>query len=277
MPVTLGLAGAGVLIGGVQALSGASQAKKAKQSLLNEINNQSLYQPSQYAQQALAEAQARENAKAASVKYGESMLSSGLANAQANVQRNASSGQEALAMGGANQGQYNQGLMNLGQLQNQYNQQAIQNTNASRGVMIGEQEKAYNSLLAKQSALQNLYAGQLGAGNAMLSQGLGTMASGLIGAAGAYSGGSSDGSIGKPIEMSSIQGKTNIPNLNLTSEIAGPSRSNFKINVPAAASLISSMQNTGASPFSASSTGPTKYTPMKTNYPTFPSGTFNWW
>lgn len=186
MPVSLGLAGAGILMGGVQAIAGASQAKKAKESLLKEINNQSLYQPSQYAQQALAEAQARENAKAASVKYGESMLSSGLANAQANVQRNASSGQEALAMGGANQGQYNQGLMNLGQLQNQYNQQAIQNTNASRGVMIGEQEKAYNSLLAKQSALQNLYAGQLGAGNAMLGQGLSSVASGLVGAAGVY-------------------------------------------------------------------------------------------
>jgi len=189
MPVTLGLAGAGVLIGGVQSLMGASQAKKAKTNLINEINNQSLYQPSEYAQRSLAEAQARENAKAAAVTYGEKMLGSGLANAQANVNRNASSGQQALAMGAANVGQYNQGVMDLSQTQNQYNQQAIGNTNAARGVMIGEQEKAFNSVLAKQNALQNLFAGQLGAGNAMLGQGLGTMASGLIGAAGAYSGG----------------------------------------------------------------------------------------
>ncbi len=136
--LTLGLAGAGVLSGGIQAISGASQARKAKKDLLNQINNQSLYQPSEYAQRSLAEAQARENAKAAAVKYGESMAASGLANAQGLAQRNASSGSQALAMGASNIGQYNQAIMDLGQVQNQFQQQGIQNTAAARNLMIGE-------------------------------------------------------------------------------------------------------------------------------------------
>jgi predicted transcriptional regulator len=241
MPVSLGLAGAGVLVGGVQSIIGASQASSAKKNLLNQINNQSVYQPSQYAQQALAEAQARENAKSAGVTYGENMALKGLANQYANTQRNASSGAQALGMGAVGQANYNQAITDLGQVQNQYNQQAIQNTNAARGGMINEQEKAFNSLRAKQDAMQNLYAGQMGAGNAMLGQGLGTVASGLIGAAGAYNGGGGSGTKGSPVEMSSISGKTTMPNFN--SSVSGPSRSNFQ----------------------------------KTNYPTFPPGTFNFW
>lgn len=170
--LTLGLAGTGVLAGGVQAISGASQAKRAKRDLLKQLNNQSVYQPSEYAMKNLAEAQARENAKAASVKYGESMLASGLANAQANAARNAASGSQALAMGSANLGQYNQGLMNLGQLQNEFQQQGIQNTAAARNLMIGEGDKAFASRRQKEDQFANLYAGQLAAGNAMLSQGL---------------------------------------------------------------------------------------------------------
>lgn len=174
--LTLGLAGTGVLAGGVQAISGASQAKKAKRDLLKQLNNQSVYQPSEYAMKNLAEAQARENAKAASVKYGESMLASGLANAQANVARNAASGSQALAMGSANLGQYNQGLMNLGQLQNEFQQQGIQNTAAARNLMIGEGDKAFASRRQKEDQFANLYAGQLAAGNAMLGQGLSSIA-----------------------------------------------------------------------------------------------------
>lgn len=170
--LTLGLAGTGVLAGGVQAISGASQAKRAKKDLLKQLNNQSLYQPSEYAMKNLAESQARENAKAASVKYGESMLASGLANAQANAARNASSGSQALAIGSASQGQYNQGLMNLGQLQNEFQQQGIQNTAAARNIMIGEGDKAFASKRQKEDQFANLYAGQLAAGNSMLSQGL---------------------------------------------------------------------------------------------------------
>ena len=274
MPVTLGLAGAGVLIGGVQSIMGASQASKAKKNLINEINNQSLYQPSEYAQRSLAEAQARENAKAAAVTYGEKMLGSGLANAQANVARNASSGQQALAMGASNIAQYNQGVMDLGQVQNQYNQQAIGNTNAARGVMIGEQEKAFNSVLAKQNALQGLYAGQLGAGNAMLSQGLGTMASGLIGAAGAYGGGST-GEVGKPVNMDNIASKTNMPNFNAAT--TGPVKAKSTLKTIPTSSLISAAQGVNSNLFNSQNTNVPSYTPMKTNYPTFSPGSFNWW
>jgi hypothetical protein len=183
--LTLGLAGAGVLSGGIQAISGASQARKAKKDLLNQINNQSLYQPSEYAQRSLAEAQARENAKAAAVKYGESMAASGLANAQGLAQRNASSGSQALAMGASNIGQYNQAIMDLGQVQNQFQQQGIQNTAAARNLMIGEGDKAFASKRQKEDMFSNLYAGQLAAGNAMLGQGLSSIAKSGISAASA--------------------------------------------------------------------------------------------
>lgn len=216
--LTLGLAGAGVLTGGIQAISGASQAKRAKRDLLNQISNQSVYQPSEYAMKNLAEAQARENAKAASVKYGESMLSSGLANAQANVNRNASSGAQALAMGSANQGQYNQGLMNLGQLQNEYNQQALQNTSAARNTMIGEGDKAFASRRQKEDMYANLYAGQLASGNAMLGQGLSTVASGLMSAAQA-SGDIDWSKKNKPLNLTSIDSIGYKP---LSTELSGP-------------------------------------------------------
>jgi len=274
MPVSLGLAGAGVLIGGIQSIAGASQASKAKKSLLNSINNQSVYQPSQYAQQALAEAQARENAKSAGVTYGENMASRGLANVYANAQKNASSGAQALGMGAVGQAQYNQAVTDLGQQQNAYNQQAIQNTNAARGGMINEQEKAFNSVMAKQSALQNLYTGQLGAGNAMLGQGLGTVASGLIGAAGLYSG-KNPGEVGSPVNMESIQSKTTMPNFNVST--TGPTKSNYKMNAGNTASLLSSIGNLNANAFGVPNPNAGSFTPMKTNYPTFPSNSFNWW
>jgi|LauGreDrversion4_2_1035121.scaffolds.fasta_scaffold644768_1 hypothetical protein len=273
MPVTLGLAGAGVLVGGVQSILGASQASKAKKNLINEINNQSLYQPSEYAQRSLAEAQARENAKAAAVTYGEKMAMSGLANAQANVARNAASGSQALAMGASNMGQYNQALMDLGQVQNQFQQQGIQNTAAARNLMIGEGDKAFASLRAKQDALQNLYAGQLGAGNAMLGQGLGTVASGLIGAAGAYKGGT--GEIGKAVNMDSIPSKTNIPNFNVP--IGGPTMAKSTLKTTPTSSLMSSAEGLNSNLFNSQNTNLPSFTPMKTNYPTFNSGAFNWW
>jgi len=198
MPVTLGLAGVGVAAGAVQSIIGASQAAKAKKSLLNQIDKQSVYQPSEYASKMMAEAQARENAKSAAVTYGQSMAASGLANAQGLAQRNASSGQQALAMGASNVGQYNQAIMDLGQLQNQYNQQNIQNTAAARGVMIGEGDKAFASRRQKEDQYANLYAGQLAAGNAMLGQGLSSIAQSGISAVSASKdanrGGGSSGS-----------------------------------------------------------------------------------
>jgi hypothetical protein len=204
--LTLGLAGAGVLSGGIQAISGASQARRAKKDLLNQINNQSVYQPSEYAQRSLAESQARENAKAAAVKYGESMAASGLANAQGLAQRNASSGSQALAMGASNIGQYNQALMDLGQVQNQFQQQGIQNTAAARNLMIGEGDKAFASKRQKEDMFSNLYAGQLAAGNAMLGQGLSSIAQSGISAASAA--GNMDWSKSpKQVNLNSVSGK----------------------------------------------------------------------
>jgi len=200
MPVTLGLAGVGVLAGTVQSIIGGSQASKAKKSLLNQIDKQSIYQPSEYASKMMAEAQARENAKAASVKYGETMAASGLANAQGLAQRNASSGQQALAMGSSNMGQYNQAVMDLGQLQNQFQQQGIQNTAAARNLMIGEGDKAFASRRQKEDQYANLYAGQLAAGNAMLGQGLSSIAQSGISAVSA----GKDANVGKSNTGSSL-------------------------------------------------------------------------
>jgi len=179
-----------------------------------------------------------------------------------------------LAMGASNMGQYNQALMDLGQVQNQFQQQGIQNTAAARNLMIGEQDKAFASLRAKQDALQNLYTGQLGAGNAMLGQGLGTMASGLIGAAGAYGGGST-GEVGKPVNMDNIASKTNMPNFNAAT--TGPVRAKSTLKTIPTSSLISAAQGVSSNLFNSQNTNVPSYTPMKTNYPTFSPGSFNWW
>ena len=147
------------------------------------------------------------------------MAASGLANAQGLAQRNASSGQQALAMGSSNMGQYNQAIMDLGQLQNQFQQQGIQNTAAARNLMIGEGDKAFASRRQKEDQYANLYAGQLAAGNAMLGQGLSSIAQSSISAVSA----GKDANVGKSNTGSSLP--SNLANYK-------PKRITFDTSIP---------------------------------------------
>jgi hypothetical protein len=71
------------------------------------------------------------------------------ANSQANIERNATSGSQALALAGAVQGQTNQSLGQLAQMENQDKFARLGNLNNAYEGMIHEGDKEYNAMLMK--------------------------------------------------------------------------------------------------------------------------------
>lgn len=277
--LTVGLAAAGMLGSGAQAIKGANDAKKAEKGLLSSIAGQQVKTINKEIEQQLAEAQARQGAVSPAVKYGMAMAGQGLSNVAAKAQRGASSGSDYLATLGAGQQQYNSTAADLALQQAQYAQQQQQNVAAARGAMSAERDAALESANAKNAAYQNLYAGQMGAANQMYSQGLSGLAQSATSAASAMSNmysPTSPGSIGSPTDISSISGKTTLPNLNLPSPISGATKSNYRMNVPGTSSLMSSIPTSGLAPFNMPTPNAGGFNPARTNYPSFPSG-FGWY
>jgi hypothetical protein len=71
------------------------------------------------------------------------------ANAQANIERNATSGSQALSLAGAVQGQTNQSLGQLAQMESQDKMNRLGNLNNAYEGMIHEGDKEYNAMLMK--------------------------------------------------------------------------------------------------------------------------------
>jgi hypothetical protein len=174
--LTVGLAAAGMIGSGVQAIKGAQDAKVAEKGLLSSIAGQQVKTINKEIEQQLAEAQARQNAISPAVKYGMAMAGTGLANIAAKAQRGAGSGSDYLATLGAGQQQYNATASDLALQQAQFQQQQQQNVAAARGAMSAERDAVLESANAKNAAYQNLYAGKMGAANQMYSQGLSGLA-----------------------------------------------------------------------------------------------------
>lgn len=199
--LTLGLAAAGMIGSGVQAIKGAKDAKEAEKGLLSSIASQQVKTINKEVEQQLVEAQARQNAISPAVKYGMAMAGQGLSNVAAKAQRGAGSGADYLATLGAGQQQYNATAADLALQQAQFAQQQQQNVAAARGAMSAERDAVLESANAKNAAYQNLYAGQMGAANQMYGQGLSGLAQAASSGANAmsnmYNPGGGGGSVDK--------------------------------------------------------------------------------
>jgi hypothetical protein len=270
--LSLGLAAAGMIGSGIQAIKGSKDAKKAEKGLLSSIASQQVKTINKEVEQQLAEAQARQNAISPAVKYGMAMAGQGMANVAAKAQRGAGSGADYLATLGAAQQQYNATGADLALQQAQFQQQQNQNVAAARGAMGAERDAVLESANAKNALYQNLYAGQMGAANQMYSQGLSGLAqsaaSGAIAASNMYQP-KSLGTIGPKVEMSSIAGKTNIPTFNVPK--VGPSMATSTLRTMPTSNIMLGLSNNE----SYLPSGATRNSNMNTNYPTFPGG-FGW-
>jgi hypothetical protein len=108
------------------------------------------YETSPYAQKMLAEATRLKNSQMPGMSAATQNIYGNQANAMGSVDRNATSGSQALAMLGAIQGNTNQAFQGLANQQNQYAQNQAQNYNQANMAMINEGDKVYEDRVRQQ-------------------------------------------------------------------------------------------------------------------------------
>jgi hypothetical protein len=119
--------------------------------LANKINvPEASYETSPYAKKILAEATRLKNSQMPGMSAATANIYGNQANAMGSVERNATSGAQALAMAAGIQGNTNQAFQGLASQQNQYAQNQEQNyVNANQG-MINEGDKVYQDRVRQQ-------------------------------------------------------------------------------------------------------------------------------
>lgn len=147
----------------MQAAKSASEASSANKlkNMSNAINpNDPKYNTSPYAQQRLGLANTLLNARMPGATAMERNIYGNQANQMENVNRNATSGSQALAMGAAAQGQTNQAFQNLGVQEQQDYYNRLQNVTGAQQGMTQEGDKAYQDQLRdyqEKMSLKNAY------------------------------------------------------------------------------------------------------------------------
>lgn len=174
---------------------GAVQMHKADQ--INPVY--SPYTTSQYAKDNLSTAQNAYNGRMAGATTLEQNILGNQSNQNANVDRNATDGAQALAVKAAGQGQTNQAFSNLQTQEAQNKYQMLNNLNLANNGMTQEGDKVYQSQLQKyqmdvsqQSALRsaginNLFGAVSGLGGSAMMMNM------MNGSSGGSSGGSKGG------------------------------------------------------------------------------------
>lgn len=149
----------------MQAAKSASESSAANKlkNMSNAINpNDPKYSTSPYAQQRLGLAQTLLNARMPGASAMERNIYGNQANQMQNVNRNATSGSQALAMGAAAQGQTNQAFQNLGVQEQQDYYNRLQNVTGAQQGMTQEGDKVYQDQLRdyqEKMSLKNAYLG----------------------------------------------------------------------------------------------------------------------
>ena len=139
-------AGVSAGTGIIKLFHGAHQNKLANQVKIPEAS----YETSPYAQNILAEATRLKNSQMPGMNSAVNNIYGNQANSMGSVERNATSGAQALAMTAAIQGNTNQAFQGLSNQQNQYAQNQEQNyVNANQG-MINEGDKVYQDRVRQQ-------------------------------------------------------------------------------------------------------------------------------
>jgi hypothetical protein len=186
------------LIGGIfKGIQGGKQQKMA--NAIHPVN--AVYNTSPYAQNQLNTVQQMMNGRMAGASNEEQNVQGNFANSMGSVDRNSTSGSQALAMLGGLQGNTNQAFSQLGQQEAQNKQGLLGYLNAANQGMTDEHDKVYNDQLRNynndlnaKNALQNAAWNNKGFSNALV--GAGNMAQN-----GAFNGG---GGGGNPTAM--VQG-----------------------------------------------------------------------
>lgn len=147
----------------MQAAKSASEASAANKlkNMSNQINpNDPKYNTSPYAQQRLGLAQTLLNARMPGATAMERNIYGNQANQLQNVNRNSTSGSQALAMGAAAQGQTNQAVQNLGVQEQQDYYNRLQNVTGAEQGMTQEGDKVYQDQLRdyqEKTQMKNAY------------------------------------------------------------------------------------------------------------------------
>lgn len=159
------------------------------------------YQTSQYAKDNLGNAQNAYNGRMAGASTEEQNILANQANQFANINRTATDGSQALALGAGIQGQTNQGFHNLQTQEAQNKYQMLNNLNVANQGLVQEGDKTYQSNLQKYMMDTQAQAALRSSGLTNISNGLGGIdqSSNIMGmfGGGGGSGGSGGGSGGK--------------------------------------------------------------------------------
>jgi len=138
-------AGVGILGGAVKIGMGAHQNKLANKVVVPDAS----YTTSPYAQKMYGQAQMLLNSRQPGAASAEQNIMGSQANAMGSVERNATSGSQALAMLGGIQGNTDQAFNNLQQQEGQWKLNTLNNYNQASNAMINEGDKVYQSDLQK--------------------------------------------------------------------------------------------------------------------------------
>ena len=164
----------------------ASAAIKAGKSIhQNNLANRvvvpdATYQTSPYATAMLAQANQYKNARMTGAADAEQNIDTNQANTIGSIQRNATSGAQALSLSIAAQGNSNTAFNQLRQQEGADQQNKMNNWNNANQQMIGEDDKAYQDRIRKQNSAMNEKNALRGAANANFGGAMNDLSNGIM-------------------------------------------------------------------------------------------------
>lgn len=180
MPVASMIAGGVAAVSGItKIIKGAHQNKLANGVVIPDAT----YQSSPYAQAMMDQANEYKNSRMTGAANAEQNIMSNQGNTIGAIDRNATSGAQALAMVSAAQGQTNQAFNGLRQHEGADQQMKMNNWNQANQQMIGEGDKVFNDKVRKQQQAISEKNNLRGAANANFSGALNDFSNGAMGAA----------------------------------------------------------------------------------------------
>lgn len=180
VPLILGLASLGM--GAYQMAKAAKDKKKAEEDMKKAMAQRPDYQVSQSVKDQLADTRSRLNAVDPSIALMQQQAQKQAAGTQANAQRNATSGAEALAVGSAAQGQLQSMLPQMAMLQQQSQRQNLGNYYNAQGAMANQDLLVNQDQQAKSADMTNFALGKIGAASANMSSGINNAIGGAMSA-----------------------------------------------------------------------------------------------
>ena len=168
---------------GISAISGLiKMGKSAHQNNLanNVVVPDANYQTSPYAQAMLAQANQYKNSRMTGAADAEQNIDTNQANTIGSIQRNATSGAQALSLSMAAQGNSNNAFNQLRQQEGADQQNKLNNWNNANQQMIGEDDKVYQDRVRKQNLAMNEKNALRGAANANFGGGLNDLSNGVM-------------------------------------------------------------------------------------------------